>query len=360
MRRAPGRAAGRPAMEQPGGSLEAVPQNQEQGQALPLLVGAGGGLGCLRGGRRRGPVSGLGRARARHGAPAAWAVGSTARRCPSSSAAGQRCGTSLGAIGGATGRRDWHGSRADGARRGGWPGVRTKTPPSLSSIQCLGAFSLFMCFLGPRTISTRASRQQSEQAGGGLLHRKRAGAAGGRGDVGGARTHFGRPHRVCRGHTHVAAAAASSDHSTARPSPHPRSRSAATQRATKMLLLFETAAGFALFKVLKEGKLKEADDLSQDFESLESAQKVRRARPQRPSAPIDCRLPRLSPCPPADRQAQGIQQVREHRGGAGRGHRAGGLQAQQGWVQRGAQSRRCLRARGPADPRGPTQASRSS
>lgn len=26
-----------------------------------------------------------------------------------------------------------------------------------------------------------------------------------------------------------------------------------------MLLLFETAAGFALFKVLKEGKLKEAD-----------------------------------------------------------------------------------------------------
>jgi hypothetical protein len=26
-----------------------------------------------------------------------------------------------------------------------------------------------------------------------------------------------------------------------------------------MLLLFESAAGFALFKVLKEGKLKEAD-----------------------------------------------------------------------------------------------------
>ncbi|GAB4813880.1 hypothetical protein N2152v2_000926 [Parachlorella kessleri] len=41
-----------------------------------------------------------------------------------------------------------------------------------------------------------------------------------------------------------------------------------------MLLLFESAAGFALFKVLKEGKLKDAEDLFQDFESLESAQKV--------------------------------------------------------------------------------------
>ena len=30
-----------------------------------------------------------------------------------------------------------------------------------------------------------------------------------------------------------------------------------------MLLLFETAAGFALFKVLKEGKLKETDVRSQ-------------------------------------------------------------------------------------------------
>lgn len=41
-----------------------------------------------------------------------------------------------------------------------------------------------------------------------------------------------------------------------------------------MLLLLETAAGFSLFKVLKEKKLKEAKDLSKDFETLEKAQKV--------------------------------------------------------------------------------------
>eukprot|EP00195_Chlamydomonas_chlamydogama_P017712 CAMPEP_0202889986 /NCGR_PEP_ID=MMETSP1392-20130828/514_1 /ASSEMBLY_ACC=CAM_ASM_000868 /TAXON_ID=225041 /ORGANISM="Chlamydomonas chlamydogama, Strain SAG 11-48b" /LENGTH=512 /DNA_ID=CAMNT_0049573453 /DNA_START=175 /DNA_END=1713 /DNA_ORIENTATION=+ len=41
-----------------------------------------------------------------------------------------------------------------------------------------------------------------------------------------------------------------------------------------MLLLFETAAGYALFKVLKEDKLKQVDDLFNDFTSLESAQKV--------------------------------------------------------------------------------------
>lgn len=35
--------------------------------------------------------------------------------------------------------------------------ILTKMPPSLSNIQCLGAFSLFICFLGPRTILTRAS-----------------------------------------------------------------------------------------------------------------------------------------------------------------------------------------------------------
>jgi nucleolar protein 58 len=50
-----------------------------------------------------------------------------------------------------------------------------------------------------------------------------------------------------------------------------------------MLLLFETAAGFALFKVLKEGKLQEADDLSKDFDSLDAAQKVRRRRGAAPS-----------------------------------------------------------------------------
>eukprot|EP00198_Chlamydomonas_reinhardtii_P001017 XP_001690352.1 nucleolar protein, component of C/D snoRNPs [Chlamydomonas reinhardtii] len=41
-----------------------------------------------------------------------------------------------------------------------------------------------------------------------------------------------------------------------------------------MLLLFETAAGFALFKVLKEKKLEEAEDLASDFATLEAAQKV--------------------------------------------------------------------------------------
>ncbi|GMH33557.1 hypothetical protein BSKO_01391 [Bryopsis sp. KO-2023] len=41
-----------------------------------------------------------------------------------------------------------------------------------------------------------------------------------------------------------------------------------------MLLLLETAAGFGLFKVLKEKKLKEAKDLSKDFQTLEKAQKI--------------------------------------------------------------------------------------
>ncbi|MEW5302737.1 MAG: hypothetical protein WDW38_004153 [Sanguina aurantia] len=44
-----------------------------------------------------------------------------------------------------------------------------------------------------------------------------------------------------------------------------------------MLLLFETAAGYALFKVLKESKLKKlknVEDLAEDFESLEAAEKM--------------------------------------------------------------------------------------
>ncbi|GIL71940.1 hypothetical protein Vretimale_609 [Volvox reticuliferus] len=41
-----------------------------------------------------------------------------------------------------------------------------------------------------------------------------------------------------------------------------------------MLLLFETAAGYALFKVLKEQKIEEAEDLASDFQTLEQAQKV--------------------------------------------------------------------------------------
>jgi nucleolar protein 58 len=41
-----------------------------------------------------------------------------------------------------------------------------------------------------------------------------------------------------------------------------------------MLVLFETAAGFALFKVLNEGKLKSVDDIYQEFETPQKAQKM--------------------------------------------------------------------------------------
>ena len=40
-----------------------------------------------------------------------------------------------------------------------------------------------------------------------------------------------------------------------------------------MLILFETPAGLALFKVLKEGKLKKADDLYKYFEDESKASK---------------------------------------------------------------------------------------
>eukprot|EP01104_Vermistella_antarctica_P012224 TRINITY_DN34_c0_g1_i1.p1 TRINITY_DN34_c0_g1~~TRINITY_DN34_c0_g1_i1.p1 ORF type:complete len:540 (-),score=252.41 TRINITY_DN34_c0_g1_i1:88-1707(-) len=41
-----------------------------------------------------------------------------------------------------------------------------------------------------------------------------------------------------------------------------------------MLVLFETPAGYALFKVLDEGKIAESKDLTKDFETLEKAQKI--------------------------------------------------------------------------------------
>uniref|UniRef100_A0A0D6QUB2 Nop domain-containing protein n=1 Tax=Araucaria cunninghamii TaxID=56994 RepID=A0A0D6QUB2_ARACU len=41
-----------------------------------------------------------------------------------------------------------------------------------------------------------------------------------------------------------------------------------------MLVLFETPAGFALFKVLDEGKLNKVEDLWKEFQSTESARKV--------------------------------------------------------------------------------------
>jgi len=41
-----------------------------------------------------------------------------------------------------------------------------------------------------------------------------------------------------------------------------------------MLVLFETAAGYALFKVLKEDKLEEPDELWKEFETPEAAKKA--------------------------------------------------------------------------------------
>lgn len=38
-----------------------------------------------------------------------------------------------------------------------------------------------------------------------------------------------------------------------------------------MLVLFETPGGYALFKVLKEGKLKDVESLSNEFSSAEKA-----------------------------------------------------------------------------------------
>jgi len=44
-------------------------------------------------------------------------------------------------------------------------------------------------------------------------------------------------------------------------------------RSLEMLVLFETPAGYALFKVLNEGQLQEAN-IVKDFATLEGAQKV--------------------------------------------------------------------------------------
>jgi len=41
-----------------------------------------------------------------------------------------------------------------------------------------------------------------------------------------------------------------------------------------MYVLFETPAGFALFKVLKEGKLKDLDTLHENFETLEKTNEI--------------------------------------------------------------------------------------
>jgi len=41
-----------------------------------------------------------------------------------------------------------------------------------------------------------------------------------------------------------------------------------------VLVLFETSGGFALFKVVKEGKLKDIDNLHESFETAEGAEKI--------------------------------------------------------------------------------------
>lgn len=41
-----------------------------------------------------------------------------------------------------------------------------------------------------------------------------------------------------------------------------------------MLVLYETAAGFALFKLVDDGKLKKPESLYQDFETPEQANKT--------------------------------------------------------------------------------------
>ena len=39
-------------------------------------------------------------------------------------------------------------------------------------------------------------------------------------------------------------------------------------------VLFETSGGFALFKVVKDSKLKDVDELYQNFQSAEKAEKI--------------------------------------------------------------------------------------
>lgn len=41
-----------------------------------------------------------------------------------------------------------------------------------------------------------------------------------------------------------------------------------------MLVLYETAAGYALFKLVNDAKLEKSDDLWKDFETAEKANKA--------------------------------------------------------------------------------------
>jgi hypothetical protein len=47
-----------------------------------------------------------------------------------------------------------------------------------------------------------------------------------------------------------------------------------SRQAASMLVLYETPAGFSLFKVLDEGKLKKSDDLWKDFQDSDKARKM--------------------------------------------------------------------------------------
>merc|ERR1711935_1214497 len=57
------------------------------------------------------------------------------------------------------------------------------------------------------------------------------------------------------------------------PSSPPQHRTL-TRSTQQMLVLLETAAGFGLFKVMKEGKVAEATDLSKDFATSEKAEEM--------------------------------------------------------------------------------------
>lgn len=71
-----------------------------------------------------------------------------------------------------------------------------------------------------------------------------------------------------------------------------------------MLVLFETAAGYALFKLLDDGKLAVVEELGRAFETPERANKMHAAARQQ-RRPRACRSRR--PC--AQCEAEGVQPV---------------------------------------------------
>jgi nucleolar protein 58 len=46
------------------------------------------------------------------------------------------------------------------------------------------------------------------------------------------------------------------------------------KKSEKMLVLFETPAGYAVFKLLDEKRIQQSDNLYEDFETVESAKNV--------------------------------------------------------------------------------------